>query len=105
MTYMYIAFLALITFSCRYFFFSRLVDYSIPKEIERLLQFTAPAVLTAMWAPIVFVSNTVTQPLDSPYFVAGIITIVCSLLTKRMLLVVAIGILSFNAHNLFANVL
>jgi len=46
-----------ITFTCRYFFFSTSVPFELGPKVKRLLSYTAPSVLTAMWVPIVFLGH------------------------------------------------
>ncbi len=46
-----------ITFSCRYLFFSKTVSFKLGPKVSRLLSYTAPSVMTAMWVPIVFLGH------------------------------------------------
>lgn len=92
---LYIVFMALITFTCRYFFFANVVHYTLHPELKRLLKFTAPAVLTAMWAPIVFVGENGLNAIDNAYFLAGIITIIAAILIPRTLPVIIIGLIVY----------
>jgi branched-subunit amino acid transport protein len=97
----YVLLMALITFTCRYFFFANVVHYSLHPEIKRLLKFTAPAVLTAMWAPIIFVSDGHLNSVDNVYFISGIITILAAILIPRTLPVIVIGLISFGVLRFF----
>ena len=86
-----------ITFSCRYLFLSRLVSFELSPRIKRVLSFTAPAVLTAMWVPIVLLghqSSDVTF-FNSPFLYAGLLTVLLSLKIKNTLAVVSIGMCAF----------
>jgi branched-subunit amino acid transport protein len=94
--------MAMITFSCRYFFFANVVHYTLHPEIKRLLKFTAPAVLTAMWAPIVFIRDGHLNSVDNVYFISGIITILAAILISRTLPVIVIGLISFGILKFFA---
>ena len=98
---LYVVLMALITFSCRYFFFASVIHYSLHSEIKRLLKFTAPTVLTAMWAPIVFISEGSLSTIDNAYFISGIITILAAILMHRTLPVIVIGLISFGVLRFF----
>ena len=86
-----------ITFSCRYFFFSKAVLFELGPKMKRLLSYTAPSVLTAMWVPIVFLGHQSagTEFITSPFLSAGIITVMLSLKINNTLAVVALGMSSF----------
>ena len=101
---LYIVFMAFITFTCRYFFFANVVHYTLHPEIKRLLKFTAPAVLTAMWAPIVFVGENGLNAIDNAYFLAGIITMITAVLIPRTLPVIVIGLIVFGGMQFYLNV-
>ncbi|QUM75573.1 AzlD domain-containing protein [Moritella sp. 24] len=86
-----------ITFSCRYLFLSRAVSFELSPKIKRALSFTAPAVLTAMWVPIVFLGHKSSDIalLSSPFLYAGLLTVFLSLKIKNTLAVVCIGMCAF----------
>ena len=86
-----------ITFSCRYLFLSRLVSFELSPRIQRALSFTAPAVLTAMWVPIVFLGHQSSEAgfLNSPFLYAGLLTVLLSLKIKNTLVVVSISMCAF----------
>jgi len=86
-----------ITFSCRYLFLSRIVSFELSARIKRALSFTAPAVLTAMWMPIVFLGHQSSEVgfLNSPFLYAGLLTVLLSLKIKNTLAVVSIGMCTF----------
>ncbi len=52
--------MALITFFNRYAFFADFVRYSPGAKVKRFLSYSSYAVLTAIWAPIVFSVDTQT---------------------------------------------
>jgi len=54
MTWALILGMALITYANRYLFFARSIAYRPGARIQRLLSYSSYAVLTAIWAPIVF---------------------------------------------------
>lgn len=84
-----------ITFTCRYLFLSHTITLELNEPLRRFLHFTAPAVLTAMWAPIVFNSGAAKGSLINPYVIAGLATIVLSLVTRSTLTVVVAGMAIF----------
>ncbi|SGY85507.1 AzlD domain-containing protein [Moritella viscosa] len=89
--------MACITFSCRYLFLSRSVSFELSRRIKRALSFTAPAVLTAMWVPIVFLGHQSSEMafFNSPFLYAGLLTVLLSLKIKNTLAVVFIGMCAF----------
>jgi branched-subunit amino acid transport protein len=72
-TWIYILAMAAITFSVRYLFFIRSLPLSIGPELQRLLGFSAPAVLAALATPIVFFPEQQWHlgP-DNPYLIGGV---------------------------------
>lgn len=87
-----------ITFSCRYLFLSKKLPVELGTKAKSILSYTAPSVLTAMWVPIVFLSEGggVEQSLfTNPFLIAGIICILLSLKLKSTWLVVLLSMASF----------
>ncbi len=101
----YIALMALITFTVRYTFFSSTLKYELGDKTRRFLSFTAPCILTAMAAPIVFGSVNSINQVVNPYLLAGICTIIISLLIKNTLLVVVLSMSIFSLLKLTSAVL
>ena len=91
-----------ITFTCRFLFFSKKLPFELGVKTKRALSYTAPSVLTAMWVPIVFLSyqNIEKSFFDSPFLIAGLLSIALSLKLKSTLLVVIISIAAFMALQL-----
>lgn len=54
MTWALILGMATITYANRYLFFARAIAYRPGVRVQRLLSYSSYAVLTAIWAPIVF---------------------------------------------------
>lgn len=94
-TLLNIVLMAVVTFSCRYVFLAQSIRFELPGLFRRALDFTAPAVLTAMWAPIVFQTPQGPGSVVLPYLLAGLCTIALSLLTRKTLVVVGVGMLLF----------
>ncbi|GAB3112056.1 AzlD domain-containing protein [Aestuariicella hydrocarbonica] len=102
MTWIMIGLMAAVTFYNRYAFFSPHLKFSIGPRLQSLLSYTAPAVLTALWVPIVFVrdaphaeSKALNLDLDNPYFLAGLITVAISALVRKPLVTVVAGVAVF----------
>ena len=99
--------MAVITFSCRYLFFMKTLPIQLGKKSKRMLKFTAPSVLTAMWSPIVFLEHQTTGSdfTQSPYLYGGIIAIVLSLKLQSTLTIIMISMASFLAVDFISNIL
>jgi branched-subunit amino acid transport protein len=77
MTLITIALLACITFFSRYLFLAPKLPLRIGAKITHFLSFSAPAVLTAIWVPIIFVKdNSFDSSLNNPYLLAATVAIV-----------------------------
>lgn len=83
--------MACITFCCRYAFLTRSIPITLDARTRRFLTFTAPAVLTAMWAPLVFLPTIQNGDIANPFLLAGVGTVVISLVAKHTLAVVVGG--------------
>ncbi|PCH96284.1 MAG: hypothetical protein COB83_05950 [Gammaproteobacteria bacterium] len=88
-----------ITFTCRFLFFSKKLPFELGVKTKRALSYTSLSVLTAMWVPIIFLSyqNIEKYFFDSPFLIAGLLSIALSLKFKSTLLVVIISIAAFMA--------
>lgn len=99
-----------ITFTCRYLFFAKSLPYQLGPKMKQLLSYTAPSVLTAMWVPIVFfghhesssnasVNSSLYAFWQSPFLLAGLVTVVLSYKIKNTTLVVLLGMSTFSVLN------
>lgn len=67
----------------------------IPSPLMKYLSFIAPAVLTALIAPMIFIKQgRVDISLSNNYFIAAIITVLVSYFSKNMLASLIAGICS-----------
>lgn len=91
--------MAAITFTCRYLFFAQSLPYQLGPKMQKFLSYTAPSVLTAMWAPIVFLGHKEAGDslIQSPYLLAGLATVLLSYKVKSTLIVVIAGMGIFSA--------
>lgn len=89
--------LACVTFTMRYLFFIQSLPFRIGPNMHRILGYTAPCILTAMAAPIIF-GDAVSkhEVVGNPYLMAGIISILLSLTLKNTLLVVVLSMVTFS---------
>ncbi|ROS01808.1 branched-subunit amino acid transport protein [Sinobacterium caligoides] len=93
---LYILSMSVVTFSVRYIFFSRSVSVQLSENVKRFLSYTAPCILTAMSAPIVFGSvDQYPSFVHDPYLIAGLAAIALSFYVKNTLLVVVVSMSFF----------
>ncbi|PQJ66997.1 AzlD domain-containing protein [Photobacterium angustum] len=92
-----IVLMAAITFSCRYIFFMKCFPVRLNHTTKKILEFTAPSVLTAMWVPIVFLGHKTTENslLTSPFLYAGLITLLAAYKLESTLNIVVVGMSTF----------
>ncbi|AXY60637.1 MULTISPECIES: AzlD domain-containing protein [Acinetobacter] len=92
--------LALIVFANRYFFLEPKVAIRLPHVFEQMLKYSAPCLLTAICAPIVFFNEGQFRqiPLD-PYFIAAVCTIIFALFIRKILWSLAFSLLCFYTLN------
>lgn len=94
MTWILLLSLAGIVFINRYFFLEPKVAFKLPAMIENMLQYSAPCLLTAICAPIVFFQGDQLRslPLDA-YFLEAIFCIFLAMKSQKILLnlVLALG--------------
>tara|TARA_R110002050_G_scaffold189455_15_gene324045 strand:- start:682 stop:996 length:315 start_codon:yes stop_codon:yes gene_type:complete len=77
MTLLTIVLLACITFASRYLFLHPKLPIRIGAKTTHLLSFSAPAVLTAIWVPIVFIQdNSLNLSITNPYLLAATVAII-----------------------------
>jgi len=102
MTLITIFLLACITFLTRYLFLHPKLPLRIGPKMERFLSFSAPAVLTAIWVPIIFIkdadgglANTLDMSLTNPYLLAAIVAILVSKKTNSIYFTLAASICVF----------
>ena len=91
-----IIFLAFITFFTRYLFLEGKLPIQLNENVKKLLGLSAPAVLTAIAAPIIFIRD---QQLDldltNPYLFAAILAIFVAHKTRSIYWTVFSGMVMF----------
>jgi len=93
-----IVLMALITFTTRYLFIHPSVPLRLGPKMVKLLSFSAPAVLTAIWVPIIFIQEQelVISP-TNPYILGATVAIVFAAKGKSIYLSVGMSMLVFVA--------
>lgn len=102
MTLLTIFLLAIITFTTRYLFLHPSLPVKLGPKMVSFLNFSAPAVLTAIWVPIIFVHDgeLTANPLD-PFVLSATIAVIISAKTKNIYWTVGVGILVFTLMKVF----
>ncbi|MFZ4828831.1 MAG: AzlD domain-containing protein [Phototrophicaceae bacterium] len=85
-----------VTFGVRYGSLAITQRMPLSPAVMRALRYVPVAVLTALTIPfIAYRENGLDLSLQNPYWGAGIVTIVCSALTKNLILTIIVGMGAF----------
>jgi len=96
--------LAAIVFFNRYYFLEPNVKIKLPLIMNKMLNYSAPCLLTAICIPVVFFDgDTLKGIIDNPYIYAAIFCIVISVYLKRVLLSVIASLVFFYFINFLIN--
>lgn len=96
MTLLIIILMALITFTTRYLFIHPRLPVRLGAKVAKLLSFSAPAVLTAIWVPIIFVQQgQLNMSLQNPYLIAATFAVLTAAKSKSIYLTMLVGLISF----------
>lgn len=96
MSWTYILALAAIVFFNRSFFLEPQVNVRLFPFFEKMLKYSAPCLLTAICAPIIFYQEGVLRPwLDNTYLYGAIFCTVMMLLVRRVLLSMILSLIFF----------
>ncbi len=96
MVYFTILVLTLVVFASRYLFIEPKVPLRLGHNAQRFLSYASPAVLTAIWAPIVFIPGGELQlAVTSPYLLGAIFCIALAWWKKNVLLTTLLGMAFF----------
>jgi branched-subunit amino acid transport protein len=88
--------MTVIVFLSRYLFLEPKVPLKLNHHVQRLLSYSGPAVLTAIWAPIVFSPNgELSISLDNPYLLSALITGLLIWKTNNILLSILLSMSVF----------
>lgn len=96
MTLLTIILLACITFFSRYLFLAPKLPLRIGASMTHLLSFSAPAVLTAIWVPIIFIKdNHFNDSLTNPYLLAATVAVITAHKSKSVYLTLGVSMIVF----------
>jgi len=90
-----------LVFLSRYLFLEPRLPLRLNPQAQRLLTYSSPAVLTAIWAPIVFMpEQQLWLSTSNPYLIAAVVAAVLAWKSKNVLLTTIISMLVFLALKL-----
>ena len=96
--------LAAIIFFNRYYFLEPNVKVKLPVVVNKMLNYSAPCLLTAICIPVVFFDgDNLKGIVDNPYIYAAIFCLVISIYLKRVLLSVIASLVFFYFINFLIN--
>lgn len=96
MTWTYIFILAAIVFFNRYLFLEPKVDVKFPHFFEKMLKYSAPCLLTAICAPIIFYQDDTFRVFaNNPYLYGAIFCVLMILWLKKTLLSIILSLVFF----------
>lgn len=96
MTLLTIVLMAVITFTSRYLFIHPRLPVKLGDKMAKLLSFSAPAVLTAIWVPIIFVQQgQLSISLQNPYLIAASFSVLTAAKSKSVYLTMIVGLITF----------
>lgn len=104
MTLITILLLACITFLSRYLLLSPKLPVRIGAKVTHFLSFSAPAVLTAIWVPIVFINdNKFNSSLTNPYLLAATVAVITAHKSRSVYLTLGTSMTVFGLLRFFLN--
>ncbi len=90
-----------LVFTSRYLFLEPKLPLRLSSGVQKLLSYSSPAVLTAIWAPIVFTHESkLNISGTNPYMWAALLAGVIAWKTKNVLLTTVISMVGFLILNL-----
>ena len=102
MTWTYILILAAIVFFNRYLFLEPRVDIKFPHFFEKMLNYSAPCLLTAICAPIIFYQDDAFRAFaNNPYLYGAIFCVLMILWLEKTLLSIILSLVFFYMVTMF----
>ena len=96
MTWIILFSVAALVFASRFLLMEPWLPLKLGDRAQQLLRFPAPAVLTAIAAPIVFIrEEQLSLSMDNQYLLASAVVVAVALATRNTLLTVVLGMVSF----------
>ncbi|WED24477.1 AzlD domain-containing protein [Vibrio sp. JC009] len=91
-----------LVFFSRYLFLEPKLPLRLNDKAQRLLSFSSPAILTAIWAPIVFVQDgELAIETTNPYLLGAALAVLLVWKTKNVLLTTVISMVFFLVVKLY----
>jgi branched-subunit amino acid transport protein len=88
--------MAAIIFCSRYLFLEPRLPIKLSSNTLKFLSYSAPAVLSAIWAPIVFIQeHALNISFDNNYLICAIVAIVLAITTRNTLLTTILSMTLF----------
>lgn len=88
--------MALLVFISRYLFLEPRLPIHLGPRVLHFLHYTGAAVLTAIWAPIVFVrQGELNLQLGNPYLIAALVASILAVTTRNVLLTTVLSMALF----------
>ncbi|NAW88777.1 AzlD domain-containing protein [Photobacterium halotolerans] len=89
--------MTLIIFASRYLFLDPRLPIKLNYQTQWFLSYSSPAVLTAIWAPIVFLpdNKTIDLTYTNPYLIGAVVAALIAWKTKNVLLTAVISMTVF----------
>lgn len=85
-----------LVFTSRYLFLEPKLPIRLGVRTQKILSYASPAVLTAIWAPIVFIpEGELGLSLQNPFLLAAIIAVLIAYLTKNVLMTTIVSMVAF----------
>ncbi|WP_233073261.1 AzlD domain-containing protein [Motilimonas eburnea] len=89
-----------VTFAIRFIMFAVAGKMQLPKPLQRALAYVPPTVLTAIILPsLVLPQGSVDISWQNSYLVAGVVAFVIALVTRNLLLTIALGLAFFMVYH------
>lgn len=88
--------MAALVFVSRYIFLEPKLPIRLGPKILHFLHYTGPAVLTAIWAPIVFQrEGELNLAINNPYFIAATVAAILAVTTRNVLITTVLSMALF----------
>ena len=101
MIWLTILLMTAIVFVSRYLFLEPAVPLRLNASARRLLRYSGPAVLTAIWGPIVFApEKELWVSAENPYLIAALVTFLLIWKTGNVLVTILLSMGVFLLYNL-----
>ena len=85
-----------LVFTSRYLFLEPKLPIRLGVRTQKVLSYASPAVLTAIWAPIVFLpEGELGLSVQNPFLLAAIIAVLIAYLTKNVLITTIVSMAAF----------